>query len=159
MLFKVSLYSNIYADSAVGITGGTDYNRRVEWIIPAQDVKKGKLVRYVEVSANGMFGMQPESQANPNVYYKLEMTSIVIPNREAEALAYDFEILQQLSETLPDHSPLGNQARTAANDIMNTFRGRTSDVEPCRKIASRIFGKDWESEYEGETGQKDAKGG
>lgn len=70
------------------------------------------------------------------------------------ALAYDFEILKQLNEVLPDHSPLGNQARTAANDIMNAFRGSLKDVAACRKIAQRILGSDWEAEYEMETGKK-----
>ena len=51
-------------DSLQGITGGTDYNRRVEWIIPSEEVAKGKCVKYIEVTANGMFGLQPYDQAD-----------------------------------------------------------------------------------------------
>ena len=45
-----------------GITGGSDYNRRVEYIIPREEVSKGKCLRYIEVTANGMFGLQPNDQ-------------------------------------------------------------------------------------------------
>lgn len=40
--------------------GGFDYNRRVEYIIPHKEVVSGKCVRYIEVSANGMFGAGPQ---------------------------------------------------------------------------------------------------
>ena len=52
---------------ASGITGGFDYNRRVEYIVPPAEVKKGKCLRYIEVSANGVFGMQPADPANVSV--------------------------------------------------------------------------------------------
>jgi alpha-mannosidase len=42
------------------IKGGFDYNRRVEYIIPHKEVVSGKCVRYIEVSANGMFGAGPQ---------------------------------------------------------------------------------------------------
>jgi len=41
-------------------TGGNDYNRRVEYIIPQKEVATGKCIRYIEVSANGMFGAGPQ---------------------------------------------------------------------------------------------------
>ena len=41
-------------------SGGFDYNRRVEYIIPHKEVEAGKCVRYIEVSANGMFGAGPQ---------------------------------------------------------------------------------------------------
>jgi hypothetical protein len=41
-------------------TGGFDYNRRVEYIISHKEVTAGKCVRYIEVSANGMFGAGPQ---------------------------------------------------------------------------------------------------
>lgn len=47
--------------TGVGITGAFDYNRRVEYIIPQKEVRAGKCVRYIEVSANGVFGMLPQS--------------------------------------------------------------------------------------------------
>ena len=55
--------------SAKGITGGFDYNRRVEYIIPPSEVSAGRFVRYIEVSANAMFGMQPEADhADVSIY-------------------------------------------------------------------------------------------
>lgn len=41
-------------------SGDFDYNRRVEYIIPHKEVEAGKCVRYIEVSANGMFGAGPQ---------------------------------------------------------------------------------------------------
>ncbi|ORX40242.1 alpha-mannosidase [Kockovaella imperatae] len=133
-------------DSLQGITGGFDYNRRVEWIVPAAEVAQGKCVRYIEVTANGMFGLQPSDQADPNVYYTLKTADIVLPNIEAQALAHDFEILQQLATTLPEKSPVGNKARAVANDIMNMWRGRPEDVARGREMAQQVFGKDWEGQ-------------
>ncbi len=40
-----------------GITGAFDYNRRVEYIIPKREVEMGTCVRYLEISANGVFGI------------------------------------------------------------------------------------------------------
>ena len=75
--------------------------------------------------------------------------------RSSRALAYDFETLQQLSQNLPDHSPLGNQARAAANDIMNVFSGSLEEVAQCRSIANRVLGHHWESAYTLETMKKE----
>ena len=70
---------------------------------------------------------------------------IVLPNLEAQALAYDFEILEQLATTLPAQSPLGNKARTVANDIMNAWRGQPEDITKAREMAKAVFGEELEN--------------
>lgn len=60
-----------------GITGGTNTmkdghpgeqeDRRVEHIIPADAVKKGSYTVYIEVTANGMFGLGPYRYQTPDV--------------------------------------------------------------------------------------------
>lgn len=42
------------------MSGGFDYNRRVEYIISHKEAAAGRCVRYIEVSANGMFGAGPQ---------------------------------------------------------------------------------------------------
>lgn len=44
----------------IGITGGFDYNSRVEYIVPPGEVVKGASVKYIEVSANGVFGVEQD---------------------------------------------------------------------------------------------------
>lgn len=39
-----------------GLTGGQNFDKRHEYIVPATEVKAGRCVRYLEVSANGLFG-------------------------------------------------------------------------------------------------------
>jgi len=39
-----------------GITGGEDENRRIEYIIPVEEVRAGRCVRFIEVTANHLNG-------------------------------------------------------------------------------------------------------
>jgi len=61
---------------------GEQEDRRVEHIIPAQDVKQGIYEVVIEVTANGMFGLGPYRYQTPDVrpliYLKITLTSIPI---------------------------------------------------------------------------------
>jgi hypothetical protein len=46
---------------------GEQEDRRVEHIIPAEAVKKGSYTVYIEVTANGMFGLGPYRYQTPDV--------------------------------------------------------------------------------------------
>jgi alpha-mannosidase len=46
---------------------GEQEDRRVEHIIPAEAVKKGIYTIYIEVTANGMFGLGPYRYQTPDV--------------------------------------------------------------------------------------------
>jgi alpha-mannosidase len=46
---------------------GEQEDRRVEHIIPAYAVKKGSYTVYIEVTANGMFGLGPYRYQTPDV--------------------------------------------------------------------------------------------
>lgn len=81
----VSLHPLPYVDNTTyqeqelraGITGGTNTmkdgkpgeqeDRRVEHIIPAEAVKRGSYTIYIEVTANGMFGLGPYRYQTPDV--------------------------------------------------------------------------------------------
>jgi hypothetical protein len=44
-----------------GLTGGWSWDRRLEFIIPEKDRKKGVGHYYIEASCNGMFGQNGEN--------------------------------------------------------------------------------------------------
>jgi alpha-mannosidase len=141
----------------------------VEYIIPPKEVSAGKCVRYVEVSANGMFGAGPQddvrvSSSDYNVYkadgqddkyYTLETVAVGAVNLEARRLSWDFELLASLPEVLPLQSPLGNKARALANKIMNTFDGTMESVRECRQLAEDVMGKGWQEDANKQTGQEE----
>ena len=156
-------------DEVADIKGGFDYNRRVEYIIPHKEVFSGKCVRYIEVSANGMFGAGPQDDVRVNSsdhngykadgqddkYYTLETVAVGAVNLEARRLSWDFELLASLPEVLPQHSPLGNKARALANKIMNTFDGTMDSVRECRQLAEDVMGKGWQEDANKQTGQEE----
>ena len=59
---------------------GEQEDRRVEHIIPADAVKKGSYTVYIEVTANGMFGLGPYRYQTPDVSFLFpERTDIAHP--------------------------------------------------------------------------------
>jgi alpha-mannosidase len=46
---------------------GEQEDRRVEHVIPADAIKKGSYTIYIEVTANGMFGLGPYRYQTPDV--------------------------------------------------------------------------------------------
>ena len=54
---------------------GEQEDRRVEHIIPAQDVKQGIYEVVIEVTANGMFGLGPYRYQTPDVRLNVVLTS------------------------------------------------------------------------------------
>ncbi|KAH8999594.1 glycoside hydrolase family 38 protein [Lactarius hatsudake] len=132
-----------------GITGGFGGDRRVEYIIPVEERKKGTHSFVAEASCNGMFGVpwngdtiQPPDN---NRFFQVASADLVVPNMPAWGLLWDFTVLRELISTLPGNSTLQNKALTVANAIMNTFRNNDPDSLPAaRKLADEIFGEKWE---------------
>ena|ERR1700761_2972968 len=135
-----------------GITGGYDGDRRVEYIIPASARKKGTHEIVIESSCNGMFGVPATggiSAPDMNRYFGLASADLVVPNQEAWRLMWDFETLKQIFRTIPGNTSLGNLALVTANEIMNVFDHKdASSIGKARKLAEKVFGKDWESKGE-----------
>ncbi|EPQ55548.1 glycoside hydrolase family 38 protein [Gloeophyllum trabeum ATCC 11539] len=136
-----------------GITGGFGGDRRVDYIIPRDTVKKGKLDFIIESSCNGMFGVpwNGDTIAPPdmNRYFQLASADLVVPNEEAWRLMADFTTLREIVDTVPGNTPLQNQALTVANEIMNIFdKGEPNTVEEGRKAAEKVFGERWDKKGE-----------
>ncbi|KAI9447174.1 glycosyl hydrolases family 38 N-terminal domain-containing protein [Lactarius psammicola] len=132
-----------------GITGGFGGDRRVEYIIPVEERKKGTHSFVAEASCNGMFGVPWDGDIikppDNNRYFQVASADLVVPNMPAWGLLWDFTALRELISTLPGNSTLQNKALTVANAIMNTFRHNDPDSIPAaRKLADEVFGEKWE---------------
>ena len=132
-----------------GLTGGHDEIRRVEYIIPDADRKKGTSEFFIEASCNEMFGQNRNDlgKSDPNRRYKLESADLVVINMDAQRLIWDFDALYSLNNVLPAESPLNKKAEWVANKIMNTFDAKDlSCLTRCRKIAQEVLGEGWEKQ-------------
>jgi hypothetical protein len=167
------------------IVGGNDNLRRVEYILEGAARKPGGTHKfYIEITANGMFGVPqggaeiepPDvsltpssphpptvvfltfssalSSTQPNRTFTLAKASLVAPNLTAHSLLQSFTILKQIAEAQTDTS-LGQRALYTANEIMNQFvPGEPKSIEKGLELAKTVLG-DWEKSSSGE--QKDAE--
>ncbi|KAJ1030129.1 hypothetical protein NDA16_001042 [Ustilago loliicola] len=132
-----------------GITGGYEDKRRVDFPLKP-DYRNGVLF-YIEVTANGMFGLPADGTGDPdpNRYFELESCDIVVKRAEAWRLLWDFELLEGCVKNLGRDTELQNRALWVANQIQNTFRKADFDSIPrCRKLAQEILGKNWEDKVD-----------
>lgn len=140
----------VYADDGTplqGLTGGNGIERRVDFILPPSIRSKGgPHVLYIEVSANGMFGVGNGSTIqppDPGRYFSLNSADLVAPNMLAWRLLWDFWIIKDLSRELAQDGRESHQALSIANTIMNTFqRGDCASLQSCRALAATILGRD-----------------
>ncbi|KAJ1028012.1 hypothetical protein NDA13_003463 [Ustilago tritici] len=132
-----------------GITGGYEDNRRVDF--PLKPEYRNGVLFYIEVTANGMFGLPADGTGDPdpNRYFELESCDIVVKRVEAWRLLWDFELLEGCVKNLGRDTELQNRALWVANQIQNTFRKADLDSIPrCRKLAQEILGKNWEDKVD-----------
>ena len=64
-----------------GLTGGNHNDARHEYVVPASEAKAGKCVRYIEVSANRMFGCPDENSIGwavpkQDLYYEVGLSEV-----------------------------------------------------------------------------------
>ena len=105
-VFQSHKFSHLYL---LGITGGTSYDRRVEYIIPREALKQDVYELVIESSCNGMFGVSVSDDIfdapDMNRYFSLASAELVVPNVEAWGLLWDFQTLREIVDTLPGNSP------------------------------------------------------
>jgi alpha-mannosidase len=147
-------------DPPIGLTGGYGEDRRVEFIIPSSDRKKGVAHYYVEASCNGMFGQNGTDAPDPNRYYQLNSADLVVLNMDAWRVLWDFDTLHQLNNDLPGDSSLSKRALWAANEMMNVFvEGDVDSLKRCREVAEMVLGKEWEKDIEKDSKSADKQDG
>jgi hypothetical protein len=84
-----------------------------------------------------------------NRFFELASADLVVPNKEAWALLWDFTTLREIVDTLPGNTSLQNKALSVANEIMNVFqKGDPSNVKQARELATQVFGPGWEAKRE-----------
>lgn len=84
-----------------GITGGGGGDRRVEFILNGK-ARQLPTTFYIEVSCNGMFGLdQMEGDAGfKDRYFALNSADLVAPRMEAWHLLWDFRVLRDVGSLL-----------------------------------------------------------
>ena len=125
-----------------GLTGG----ERKEWIFP-KDWRDGKPhTFYVEMAANGMFGLGNGDTIQPpdmNRYFMLSEADIVAVNVEARQLYFDFWIISDAAREFPGNSWEKHTALQTCNAIMDAFiagNGSKDAIAKGRKIARSYIG-------------------
>lgn len=142
-----------------GITGGFEDNRRVDF--PLKQEYRNGVTFYIEITANGMFGLPSDGTGDPdpNRYFELQSCDIVVKRAEAWKLLWDFDLLKGCVKNLSKDTELQNRALWVANQIQNTFRKADLDsILRCRKLAQEILGQDWEDHVDSIYDQDVVKG-
>ena len=116
---EACIYRN--GEPVQGLLGGSGRDRRAEY--PLTDLAPGQTLElYVELAANGMFGVGYQGVINPvdpNVSYELKTCDIALFSRQAWDLMYDFIVIADMAKELPENDPRAAQALYTANAIQN----------------------------------------
>lgn len=115
---------------------------RPEYILTRKARGGEKMVLYVEMAANNLFGLgyDPESNARAANVGILRMAEIAVFDREAWDLLWDFKVIADMAENLPGKTPRAGQALFAANEMVNLIDldDRTT-WEAARKVARKYL--------------------
>jgi alpha-mannosidase len=108
-----------------GLTGGSGWDRRVEYLLIKQAKAGDTFNIFIEMACNGMFGVGNNGQINPpepNRMFQLKTCEIAAIDQEASKLWFDFQIISGMARELPNESQRGCEALSVANAIINAFR-------------------------------------
>jgi alpha-mannosidase len=114
----------IFDESGVPLQGlaGGDWQMRHEYIITRNATGNEKLVLYIEMACNGLFGVGMNGFINPpdpNRTFNLKKCQIAVFDPEAYNLLMEFKIVSEMAKHLPEDSNRGNQAIQCACDIID----------------------------------------
>ncbi|RUS25743.1 hypothetical protein BC938DRAFT_471724, partial [Jimgerdemannia flammicorona] len=125
-----------------GLTGGRDQARH-QFLITHFALPGQKFEYYIELAANGMFGVGSTGMVpDPNRYFYLQTADLVVPNKRAWALYHDFEIIRSFIHDTPENTQRQHDALYAANEIVNAFKpGDDNSIERGLSIASEWLRK------------------
>ncbi|KAJ3122321.1 Alpha-mannosidase 2C1 [Nowakowskiella sp. JEL0407] len=98
---------------------------------------------YIEIACNGMFGVGNDGLINPpdpNRYFKLVASEIVVYDQNALDLRSDMEVLVGVAKELPTDSQISADALFAANEIVNTVHvGNPQSLEEAKRVSWKFF--------------------
>jgi alpha-mannosidase len=145
LLWDSSSEAAIYQDDipAQGLTGSanswTSDALRKEYRLIRSASGEEKLVVWVEIACNHLFGLEGGLNANPQLGL-LRQAEIAVFDRPAWDLYWDFKIIADMAQYLPDNAPRAGQALYAANAMVNAIHLEDRTTWPAaRAIASEFF--------------------
>ncbi|XP_004365158.2 alpha mannosidase [Capsaspora owczarzaki ATCC 30864] len=126
-----------------GLTGGDGCDVRSEYIVTRSAREGGETRRiYVEMAANGMFGVGDNGLINPpneNRFFDISLCELAVFDRELWLLIQDVRTLYDLSKTFADNSPRKLQAALSANKIANLIDPRDRSTYPAARTVAAAF--------------------
>ncbi|PKY21567.1 hypothetical protein RhiirB3_409571 [Rhizophagus irregularis] len=125
-----------------GLTGGYGDDRRAEYVLTRNCKGGEKFEFYLEMACNGMFGNGSNTinPPDPNRTFRLNTVELVVPNKDAWGLFYDFQIILDSAKEIPNDTVRSAQALYIANNIVNVFKpGDNKTVIEGRKIAQEFL--------------------
>lgn len=135
----------IYDDSGLPLQAFTGGERTI-FNLPERFKKEGKQLFYLEIACNGMFGNGDGGNPDPNRYFRLNRSDLLLPDVEARKLYWDFWIIGDAAREL-GLGPQKHQAAAVATRIMDTFDANDrKSITKCREIAKLFLGPDIDSE-------------
>jgi alpha-mannosidase len=98
---------------------------------------------YVELAANGMFGVGLGGDINPvdpDKYYELLQCELAVFHRDAWDLMWDFSVIAEMAKELPENDPRAAQALFVANSIQNAvWTDDRSTIARGRELAASFL--------------------
>ncbi|KAI9276187.1 galactose mutarotase-like domain-containing protein [Sporodiniella umbellata] len=135
-----------------GLTGGAGSDTRLEYVL-TEKAHGGEMIQlYVEMACNGMFGTGGGliGPPDPNRFFNLHDLELVVPNKIAWELLYDFQVIFGMGKDLAEDSLRGSQALYTANRITNAFQtgNDQSLIEGLRIAREFLSAKNGDSQHE-----------
>ncbi len=108
------------------------------WAVPGEPFEI-----FIELAANGMFGVGLGGDINPvdpNKYYELLQCELAVFHREVWDLIFDFTVISEMAKELPENDPRAAQALFVANSIQNAvWTDDLSTVARGRELANKFL--------------------
>lgn len=126
-----------------GLVGGDGVDRRAEFILTPSCTGGERIELFVELSANGMFGVGAAGLINcadPARFFELKQCEIAVFHRAAWDLLWDFQVVADMAAHLPESDPRAAQALYCANSIQNAvWTDDASTLARGREIAASFL--------------------
>ncbi|KAF7122120.1 hypothetical protein CNMCM5793_000076 [Aspergillus hiratsukae] len=137
----------IWTEEGQPLQGLSGDGERVEWIIPPRFKDGEEHTFYLEMACNGMFGLGKGARnqpPDPDRYFTLEKAEIVVVDKEARALYFDFSVISEAARQFPEHSWESHKALQVANTIIDVFtagEGSDASIHEARQISRQYLGE------------------
>lgn len=144
LLWDATCESCVYRNGSPcqGFLGGTGNDRRAEyplsWAVPGEPFEI-----FIELAANGMFGVGLGGDINPvdpNKFYELLQCELAVFHRDVWDLIFDFSVISEMAKELPENDPRAAQALYVANKIQNAvWTDDRTTVARGRELAAEFL--------------------